>query len=242
MFRSQTGASVHLDVGTSVWSYNLSASTEPIVVGNKLVTATTSQNCNLMSIEIPHASAEKSIRQLTSAGDSAMLVRPGSSVAIAVEDAAGGVDQAEVKASLSAAAQKAGWSISDTGPITLVAKIGRGKTEELRFRSLGGGAPRTESTASLTPFTAELEIRRGTTVLWTRKTVNRIPSILHLKEGETVQDAVKRYEKPDAGFFSLLNLPPRIAKPEIAAQVGGSFLKDGTWQDLNVKSRRAASR
>ena len=169
-----------------------------------------------------------------------MLVRPGSAVAIAVEDATGGADQAAIRSSLTAAAEKAGWKVSDTGPITLVAKIGRGKTEELKFRNLGGGGPRTESTASLTPFTAELEIRRGNAVLWTRKTVNRIPSILHLQEGETVQVAVKRYEKPDAGFFSLLTLPPRILKPEISEQVGGSYLKDGKWADLNLKATRRA--
>lgn len=237
LFRTQTGSTVHTELGTAIWSYNIAPSTNPIVVGNKLLTATTSQNCILVSVELPHTSAEKAIQKLSSAGDAAMLVRPGSAVAIAVEDATGGADQAEIKKSLSVAAEKAGWKVSDAGPITLVAKIGRGKTEELNFRSLGGG-PRTESKASLTPFTAELEIRRGDAVLWTRKTVNRIPPILHLQEGETVQVAVKRYEKPDAGFFSLLTLPPRILKPEISEQVGGSYLQDGKWNDLNVKATR----
>ena len=200
-----------------------------------MVTATTSRNCSVVSAEIPHSSAEKSIEQLMRAGDAAMLVRPGSSVAIAVE-AAGTVDQAEIKASLAEAAEKAGWQVSDRAPVTLVAKIGRGKTQELRFRSMRGA--RTTSTANLTPFTAELEIRRGADVLWTRSTVNRIPSMLHLEEGETVQDAVKRYEKPDAAFFSRLNLPPRIPKPEISKHVGMSVLKDGKWQDLNLSRTR----
>lgn len=230
VFLAQLGDAVHLDLGMSVWKYNVSGSTPPIIMGDKLLTAATSQNCSLTSVAIPHASLEKSVNHLMRAGDAAMLVRPGSSVAIAVE-AAGPVDQAEIKASLSKAAEKAGWKVSDRAPITLVAKIGRGKTQQLSFRSMGPG-PRTTSTASLTPFTAELEIRRGTTVLWTRSTVNRIPPMLHLQEGETVQDAVNRYEKPDAAFFSHLNLPPRMPKPEISKQVGRSVLKDGQWQDL----------
>lgn len=236
MFRSQLGDAVHLDLAMSVWKYNTSASTVPIVVGNKLIAVTTSQNCALVSVEIPHASTEKSVRQLTRAGDDALLIRPGSSVAIAVEAAAGGVEQAEIQNALSAAAGKAGWKVSDRASITLVAKIGRGKTEQLHFRNLGGAGARTESTASITPFTAELEIRRGATVLWTRSTVNRLPSILRLEEGETVQDAVKRYEKPDAAFFSRLTLPPRIPKPEISAQIGRSVLTDGQWRDLNVNA------
>lgn len=240
VFRAALGDAIHLDLGMSVWKYTASASTEPIVVGNKMLTATTSRNCALTSVEIPHVSAEKSINQLMRAGDAAMLVRPGSSVAIAVE-AIGGVEHAEIKASLSEAAEKAGWKVSDRAPIALVAKIGRGKTEQLRFRSMRGG-PRTVSTANLTPFTAELEIRRGTNVLWTRSTVNRIPPLLRLEEGETVQDAVRRYEKPDAAFFARLNLPPRIPKPEISEQVGRSILTDGQWQDMNVSGRRSRSR
>ena len=241
MFRAALGDAVNLELGMSVWKYSASACTEPLVAGGKLVTATTSQNCTLVSVAVPHASAEKSIRQLMSAGDAAMLVRPGSSVAIAVESSVNGVDEAEIKQALSKAATAAEWKVSDRAPVTLVAKIGRGETQQLRFRSLGKG-PRTQSTAQLTPFTAELEIRRGANVLWTRSTVNRIPSLLRLQEGETVQDAVNRYEKPDSGFFSRLTLPPRIPKPEISQQIGRSILKDGQWQDLNTSGRRPPSR
>jgi len=234
MFRAALGDAIHLDLGMSVWKYTTSLSTEPILVGNMLLTATTSQGCSLVCVEIPHASAQKSIDRLMHAGDAAMLVRPGSAVAVAVETGEQ-VDREAIQASLSQAAEKAGWKVSDRAPITLVAKIGRGQTQQLQFRSMGAG-PRTTSTASLTPFTAELEIRSGSDVLWTRSTVNHIPMLLHLQEGETVQDAVKRFEKPDPGFFSRLELPPRIPKPEIRSQVGMSVLKDSQWQDLDLSA------
>jgi hypothetical protein len=232
LFRGAMGDTIHLDLGMSVWKYYIAVSTQPYVLGDKIVTATTSQNCKLVSAEIPHAAARNSIEKLMRAGDAAMLVRPGSQVAIAV-DAAVRVDDGEIKASLAEAAEKAGWSVSNRGSVTLVAKIGRGETRELRFRSMGPG-PRTESTANLTPFTAELQIRRGANVLWSRKTENRIPPMLRLEEGETVQDAVNRYEKPDAAFLARLNLPPRIPKPEISQQIGMSSLKDGQWQDMTI--------
>jgi len=221
----------------SVWKYYIAVSTKPIVLGDKIVIATTSQNCTLASTEIPHASARTSIDKLMRAGDAAMLVRPGAAVAIAV-DASVRVDQGEIESSLAEAAENAGWTVSQRGPVTLVANIGRGETRQLRFRSMGPG-PRIESTANLTPFTAELQIRRGTDVLWSRKTENRIPPMLHLEEGETVQDAVDRYEKPDAAFFARLNLPPRIPKPEISKQIGMSSLKDGTWHDTAVNRTRS---
>jgi hypothetical protein len=236
LFRGAMGDTIHMDLGMSVWKYYISGSTEPIVLSDKIVTATTSRNCTLLSAEIPHASAANSINKLMRAGDAAMLVRPGSAVAIAV-DAAVKVDQGEIKASLAEAAEKAGWTVSNRAPVTLVAKIGRGETRELQFRSLGPG-PRKESTANLTPFTAELQIRSGADVLWSRKTENRIPPMLHLEEGETVQDAVNRYEKPDAAFFARLNLPPRIPKPEISEHIGMSSLKDGKWQEITVNRTR----
>jgi hypothetical protein len=239
MFRAALGDAVHLDLGMSVWKYNLQLASPPILVGNKLVVSTNVQNCALASAEIPHPSAEKSVRQLLSAGDKAMLVQPGSSVAIAVETSVGGVNQAEIREALATAAKAAGWKVGNSGEVTLVAKIGRGKTQELHYRSMGvgsGPAGRTESTANLTPFTAELEIRRGANVLWTRSSVNHVPFMLHLKEGETVQQAVTRFEKPDPEFFSHLTLPPRIPKPEISQQIGRSILKDADWQDLNVSA------
>jgi hypothetical protein len=233
MFRSALGSAIHLDLGMPVWKYSVSASTEPFLLGDKLVTATTSQNCTLVSVKIPHASADRSAGQLLRSGDAAMLVQPGSPVALAVETTVEGVDAQQIKAAMTAAAEKAGWKVSDRGPITLVAKIGRGKTEQLTFTSFGPG-PRVEHKANLTPFTAELEIRQGAAVLWTRSTVNRVVPLLHLKEGETVQEAVKKFEKPDAEFFARLTLPPRIPKPEVSEKVGMSVLKDGQWQDLNL--------
>lgn len=230
LFRTPLGSTVDIELGMSVWKYTTSVSTEPIVVGGKLVTAMTSTQCDLASVAIPHAAAKEAVEKLMRSGDAAMLVRPGSQVALAIE-ASAPVDQEEVRSALAEAAERAGWEVAKRAPITLVAKIGRGATEQLSFRSMHGG-PAATSTANLTPFTAELEIRRGATVLWSRATVNRVPPILHLQEGETVQDAVLRFEKPDAAFFARLNLPPRIPKPDVTAQIGMSVLKDGQWQDL----------
>ena len=57
------------------------------------------------------------IEQLMRAGDAAMLVRPGSTVAIGVEEAVGGVDRVKIQAALKEAAEKAGWKVGDRGLI-----------------------------------------------------------------------------------------------------------------------------
>jgi len=80
-------------------------------------------------------------------------------------------------------------SVSSGAPITLVANIGRGKPQELSCRKMESSLNDARSTATLHPFTMELEIRRGNQVLWQRGSTNHVLFLLRLQEGETVQDA-----------------------------------------------------
>lgn len=234
-FRTALGSVIDLDLGMPVWKYHLGAAASPHLIGNTLVTVATSPKATLVALAVPHPAAEQALRKLMGAGDEAMLVRPGSKVAIAVEGVTGD-DATAVEQALAAAAEKAGWKVSRRAPVTLVARIGRGEQQQLNYRMMGSGS-RNTSTATLTPFTADLEIRSGQGVLWQRSSTNHVPSLLRLEEGETVQDAVTRYEKPDPGFFGRLQLPPRIPKPDVADQIGMSSLSNGTWMDIPAEIR-----
>jgi len=234
-FRTALGSVIDVELGMPVWKYHLGAAADPLLMGDKLVTLATSPKATLVSIAVPHPVALQAMQQLMGAGDEAMLVRPGTKVALAVEGVAG--DEATaIEEALTTSAEEAGWKVSRRARITLVAKIGRGEQQQLSYRMMGGRSQET-STATLVPFTADLEIRSGATVLWQRSSTNHVPSLLRLEEGETVQDAVKRYEKPDPGFFGRLNLPPRIPRPEVADQIGMSSLKDGQWMDIPAAIR-----
>ncbi len=235
-FLTQLGALIHVDLGMSVWKYTLPRASEPLVLEDKLLLATASPQCCIVAIAIPHAPAETALKRLMSASDAAMLVRPGSEVAVSIETTVDGVDQGQIANSLEESISRAGWKVNRRAPISLVAKIGRGEPQQLNYRLMGQPRDSCSSTATLTPFTAELEIRRGSDVLWQRATTNHVPSLLRLQEGETVQDAVKRYEKPNPEFFGMLNLPPRIPKPEVAEQIGMSTLDNGTWRDVDRKT------
>jgi hypothetical protein len=235
MFRTQLGSLIHIDLGMSVWKYTTPSASEPLVLGDKLLVATSSGECSVVAVGLPHGSSEAALKGLASAGDAAMLVRPGSEVAVSIETTVEGVDRNQIQKSLGEAISRAGWKVSSRAPITLVAKIGRGKPQQLHYRSMGQPLGSGGSTATLNPFTAELEIRRGGDVLWQRASSNHVPGLLRLEEGETVQDAVRRYEKPNPEFFAMLNLPPRIPKPEMAQQVGMSTLEKGAWRDIDPK-------
>ena len=231
-FRCQLGALVHIELGMSIWKYSVSSATDPLMVGGKMLVATRSGQCELASLQLPHGPAEKVAQDLLEAGDSLMLVRPGTSVSVSVESTVDGIAADEIATALSTSIRRAGWQVSPDAPIRLVAQIGRGESKELKYRSMRGPT-RSTSTATLHPFTAELEIRQNDEVLWERSTSNHVPMMLRLEEGETVQDAVKRYEKPDAKFFARLHLPPRIPKPQVSETIGFSVLRNGQWQDID---------
>lgn len=224
------GDLIRTDLEMVLWNYGITGAVKATGTPAGVLLATTGQKCNLASLPIPSPGATKASGQLEKSGDAMMLVRPGSEVAISAE-VPPGVERDMVLQSLREAIERTGWKIVNKSDTTVMALIGRAPQKQLEYkkRTIGGGAGETVETATITPFTAKLEIRRGTQVLWTRETTNHVPRLMFLKDGETLQTAVSKYEKPDAEFFARLDLPPRIPKPELAAGLGSSRTDGAQW-------------
>lgn len=158
-----------------------------------------------------------------------MLVQEGTPVSIAVKTI-DDVDPNEVRTAVIKAAEKVGWKIDEQSKIELVATIGRGEKQELQYR-FGYGIDAKVSTATLTPFTANFEIRSQGRTLWSRNTRNFVPPSVFLRDGKTLQEAISEYEKPDAKFFEKLTLPPRIVRPDAVQGSGNSRIDSGRWID-----------
>ena len=79
-----------------------------------------------------------------------------------------------------------------------------------------------------------LKIRSSKEVLWTRATENHVPRFLFLRGDETVEAAVKKFERPQPEFFSSLQIPPRIPKAELSKGLGASRLDKGVWVDFKL--------
>jgi len=56
-----------------------------------------------------------------------------------------------------------------------------------------------------------------------------------LRDGQTLQDAVKAYERPSPEFYAGMQIPPRIPKPELANGLGVSNLQGTAWVDIDPK-------
>lgn len=216
-----------------LWSYYIGATESRRLWNNWLIIASKDNGLKLTTLPIPDQKAVMAIRRLDQQKN-VMVTSPGTEVRIEIESTET-VDKKALTEALTTAIERAGWKIKSTARLIVVAKIGRGKPYSLQYKSSPIGSATTAAqlhNVEIKPFTAKLEIRSGKTVLWTRNTENFAPPMLFLQGNETVEQAVKKYERPQPEFFAALQIPPRIPKSEIAKGLGSSRIDKGVWIDF----------
>lgn len=230
---TQLAGIIDPELGMTLWKYHLPSGTDtvPLSGGIAVIDKSGSQSTMLITMPVPHGPVAKVKRKLTGNTDDLLLIKPGTEVSLKI-NAIEGVDQEMIKKGLAAAVERAGWVVNEKSPIELIATIGRGEPLELNFRTIGASFRSPGEVAKITPYTASLEVKHGPKLLWKRKTENMVPRLLHLKQGQSVQEAVSEYEKPDPEFFNHLRLPPRVLKPEVSQNIGRSRIKEGRWHDF----------
>ena len=233
---TQLAGLVDTELGLPIWNYSLPTGNLVTIIQGGIVAIDKLRGARIMALPVPHPAALQIQKRLVAGGDGNYIIIPGTEVSIKIESTTGGVKESEIRDALAKAVERAGWVVAESSPTTLVAKIDRGQQQTLQYqmRSIGqprGANPATQ-TATITPFTMSFEIRRGGKALWSRQTENRVPRMLFMRgKDETLQDAVSKYEKPDAGFFERLTLPPRVLKQELRKAIGRSAIKDQSWSD-----------
>lgn len=230
-FLASFGQAIDTELGMAVWQYALPQG-DPLSAAGRVWYAGGSLGCEVTALEIPHLPVGYVVGAILAGGEGSLVMGPGSAVSIAVDNRLGPavpIDEAAIRRGIAEACGKAGWTVQEAAPVVLVARLERGAVQQLKFRDQRAGGAIT--TASMQPFKADFEIRRGNELLWTRGTQNFPPFMLFLRDGESVQQAVTKLERPDPDFFSRLHLPPRIPRTDGPYQPGFSMLRDGKWSD-----------
>jgi hypothetical protein len=225
------GQAIDTELGMAVWKYALPPG-DSLSAAGRVWYAGGSLGCEVSALEIPHLPVGYVVGAILAGGEGSLVVGPGSAVSIAVDNRLGpmvSIDEAAIRDAIAEACRNAGWVVKAGAPIGLVARLERGEVQELKFRDHRNAD--SISTATMQPFKAALEIRRGNDPLWTRETQNHPPFMLFLGKDETVQQALTKFERPDPDFFSRLHLPPRIPRTDGPYQPGFSILSDGKWSD-----------
>ncbi len=224
-------ALIDLEMAQAVWKYNLPSSAKEMTVPGGIVCIDKNARPTMMiSLPLPHPSVHKAKQKLKRASSDMILLGPGGKVALEVSGIEG-VDEQAMESALREAVQRAGWRVTPNSDIKVIATITRGEKQKLTFRPIGAPRRGEGETVTLRPYRASLQVLRGSTTLWQRSSQNMVPFIIHLKNGESIKQAVKRYEKADPEYFKRVTIPPRIFKPEHRKIVGTSRIQNGNWRD-----------
>ena len=222
-----------------VWFYYTNAMNSTRLWNGSMSVRTGNPDLKIHTVPVPTERAKAAYAQVNNPDD-LMLTKSGTKVKLVVESDQE-IDEAVVKKALQSSVEKAGWVVSPDAELSVVAIIGRGAPYKLEFEKrvlffIPVPGDKTKK-VKITPFTAKLEIRKDALVLWTRKTQNIIPPYIDLKEGETIKEAVKQFERPEPEFFERVHIPPRIPQPAYTKGIGASRIEKGVWINFDAYSK-----
>lgn len=142
--------------------------------------------------------------------ESLLVMKPGTPVRLDVRT---GEHDAMVRAALEARIMANGWLLEPTAAAVLVAEMKRGEPQTTTYRFGGFGRPESTQTATLQPFISTAKLMIGDQVAWQAGTSSGAPAMVILKEGQTVQEEIDRWQRPNPGFFAEVKLPAKIIDP-----------------------------
>jgi len=162
--------------------------------------------------------------------ESLLVIKPGTEVSLSV---ATGQYDAQVRRALETEITKNGWILSDTANITITAKMGQSETQTVTYGSGGFfGRSQNSETVSVTPFYSSLVIKVGEVVAWQGGTSTGAPPMIWLREGQTAQGEINKWQNPQPGFFDTVDIPDKIIDP---AKRNGLGTTEVTNRGLIVK-------
>jgi hypothetical protein len=125
--------------------------------------------------------------------------------------------------------------VASGGQLVLQASTEVGKTQDITYRSFAGGG---NQTAKVTEQICRLKFVDHGKVIWESSSLtDGSPPMLQMKQGQSLQDALAPYQKPNLKFYSNINLPQYVARPGETVAYGASSL---TAQGIKPAAARSA--
>jgi hypothetical protein len=149
------------------------------------------------------------------------IVKPGTAVRI---DVNAGEHTDRVTKVLEQKVMANGWMLSPTATIALVAEMKRGEQQTVNYRLSRFGKPETTESATFVPYIASLRIQTGSATAWSSGTSSGAPPFVRLREGETVQAEVDKWQKPRPEFYDNVKIPDRILDPKYRDGLGTTLV------------------
>jgi hypothetical protein len=163
----------------------------------------------LSPFKLPHDEAAQAVAGLSP--DQLLALKPGSTVRLNVNVPVAPSQRPKIIETLTARLQENGVSTAPKSPLVVEALSEKGKTKSVTYKRFGfrGG----KDTVQVTEQVYKLSVKEDDVVIWQSVRVNAAPPILHLQEGQTIEQALGEYTKPDLSFFLNTPIPRMLARP-----------------------------
>ena len=171
----------------------------------------------LVPSKVPHANVEDTLRKAM-ADPTFFVLKPGVTVSINTNGIADPAQREVVMGALARKLEANGFRVGSNGTIELVASTEVGGEREVAYHSFGSFGSRTYK---IREHISRLKFMYGGQPAWQTESVN-IPGILHLKEGQRVEDVLREHERPNFAFFERVELPKLLTKPSGGVTLGKS--------------------
>jgi hypothetical protein len=173
---------------------------------------------HLRSMKLPHEAIRTAMENIDP--QDIYALQPGGTVSLQVQ---AGAETEAIRQALQQRIAENGWGLAADSSVRIIVTTKAGESRSQTFHQGLGGAG-AASTVTFRPTISEVDLQVGEESAWRIETETSAPVMLMSKQGQTAQDAVRAYEKPDMSFFSNLPLPKQIIKPKHLAGLGVSEL------------------
>jgi hypothetical protein len=210
----------------AIWNYTFDADTngdsldqrvKEVVAGYLVYTASlhqgTTKTLAVGAVRLPGPKVDEAVAALDV--ESLMILKPGSAVKLEVSV---GEHAERVRAALEAKIKANGWKLDDNAQYIVRAEMTRGQTQQVTYHFIG----KPDQTVSVTPEISQVSIKCGDKTAWQSASGSGAPPMITLREGESAQAEIDKYQKPNVEFFERLNIPKRILDPDKCHGIGST--------------------
>ena len=216
---------IDLESQVRLWQYQ---GNEHVVASNGVcwfeVAARQNRAVALVPAKIPTDQVRQSLERAMR-DPNFFIVKPGASVSIDVSGIPDASRRNEVIQSLTANLSGIGVNVAAGSPVTFQAALEQGKEQEISYRRFGRGFA--VERFKVRPWIARIKVMYNGQTAW-ESSGSSLPffEVAHLKEGESLQDHVRKREQPNYGYFQNAELPKLLTRPmgQAAGTLGVSTL------------------
>jgi hypothetical protein len=161
----------------------------------------------IIDANMPHPAVEQALKKALADPDF-FLVKPGASIKLNFDALPDQQQREEAKQKLTQKLQEMEISVEPGAAVELVASFDPPKEKNVIYHVFGRG----DQAVDFTETIARAKLVWQGQTLWETSASNQ-PFHLRTEGDESLQEAVKRHEKPSYGFFGNLQIPKMLAKP-----------------------------